>query len=104
MRLGSVAVVVAGFLGWRMLRPLEIFSISRRFEDPLPMTPVPPLDTLSAESCGSCHRTIHHEWSTTVHGHARTDRYFQTDWRAEGRKQISPATRRLVRWLQRLLP
>ena len=76
------------FLGWRMLRPLEIFSISKRFENPLPATPIPPLGSLSARSCGSCHVANYREWRTTIHSRAWTDSYFQTDWRVEGRKQI----------------
>ena len=76
------------FLGWRMLRPLEIFSISKRFENPLPATPIPPLGSLGARSCGSCHVANYREWRTTIHSRAWTDSYFQTDWRVEGRKQI----------------
>ncbi len=84
----TLAATAAIFLSWRMLRPLEIFSISKRFENPLPATPVPSLGTLSARHCGTCHRANYREWSTTIHRRAWTDSYFQADWRAEGRKQI----------------
>ncbi|MHB8345654.1 MAG: multiheme c-type cytochrome [Acidiferrobacterales bacterium] len=84
----TLAASAAVFLGWRMLRPLEIFSISERFENPLPATPISSLGTLSARHCGSCHQANYHEWGTTIHSRAWSDSYFQTDWRSEGRKQI----------------
>ncbi|MDE2088852.1 MAG: hypothetical protein KGJ12_02400, partial [Gammaproteobacteria bacterium] len=80
---------VVAFLAWRMLRPLEIFSISPRFEYPLATAQLPPsLHDLSAQSCGACHTAVYHEWTTTIHSQAWTDSYFQIDWRDEGAKQI----------------
>ena len=86
---GALLAGVVAFLAWRMLRPLEIFSISPRFEYPLTTTRLPPsLHDLSAQSCGACHTAVYHEWTTTIHSQAWTDPYFQADWRHEGKKQI----------------
>ncbi|MDA8364470.1 MAG: multiheme c-type cytochrome [Gammaproteobacteria bacterium] len=94
MRRKSIIAAVLGiaifsYLGWRLVRPLEIFSVSKRFEYPLSTRRVPPpLASLSAAACGTCHTAIYREWSTSMHAHAWTDPYFQTDYRADGSRQI----------------
>lgn len=85
----ALASALALFLVWRLVRPLEIFTVSKRFEYPLQATPLPPpLTSLSAAACGACHTAIYREWSTSMHAHAWNDPYFQADYRSEGAKQI----------------
>ena len=83
------AVALIAFLGWRMVRPLEIFSVSSRFEYPLATARIPStLASLRAEDCGACHTAIYREWKTSLHAHAWSESYFQADYRNEGSKQI----------------
>ncbi|MDE3114977.1 MAG: hypothetical protein KGL26_05180 [Pseudomonadota bacterium] len=84
-----VALAVTAFLGWRMVRPLEIFSVSKRFEYPLVTANIPSVfASLKAEDCAVCHANIHHEWQTSLHAHAWSDPYFQADYQNEGSQQI----------------
>ncbi len=79
-----LTVAVTLFLGWRFVRPLNIFVVSEAFERPIATTLPSPLATLSAAECGGCHRDVYEEWRTTMHSRAWTDPYFQTDWRFDG--------------------
>lgn len=82
-------LLLAVFLGWRLLRPLNIFIVTEAFERPEDTTMIPqPLATLHAAECATCHREFHDEWRTTIHSQAWTDPYFQTDWRFDGSQQI----------------
>lgn len=83
-----IAVAAAGFLGWRFVRPLNIFVVTEAFERPIATTLPSPLTTLSAKECGGCHQDIFEEWRTTMHSKAWTDPYFQTDWRFDGSPQV----------------
>lgn len=77
------------FFAWRMLRPLHVFTIARHFEYPLASSKIPPpLTSLSAATCGTCHRAIYREWATSIHSRAWTDPYFRADHRLEGNQQI----------------
>ena len=87
--LAVVLSAAAGFLAWRLLRPLNIFAVSAAFERPLDTRGAPAsLGSLQAADCGRCHDTAFREWQTTMHSQAWTDPYFQTDWRFEGAQQI----------------
>lgn len=56
------------FLGWRFMRPLQIFVVSPAFERPIDTRSVPAmLKTLGAQECASCHREFYDEWRTTIH-------------------------------------
>ena len=82
-------MALAVFLGWRLIRPMNIFIVSDAFEHPLPTADAPaPLRTLHAEECGACHREFFDEWRTTIHSQAWTDPYFQTDWQFDDAQQI----------------
>ncbi|MDA8110812.1 MAG: hypothetical protein M0015_19645 [Betaproteobacteria bacterium] len=85
-----VALAAAtGFLAWRFLRPLNIFTISPAFERPIDTRAAPPaLGALRAEGCGRCHQAIYAEWRTSMHSRAWTDPYFQADWRFDGGQQV----------------
>lgn len=87
--IGAVLAVPVAFFAWRMLRPLQIFVIGKRFERPVSTTAAPAvLGTLGARRCGACHQADYREWKTTMHARAWTDPYFRADWRHEGREQI----------------
>ena len=89
LAIGAAVAFLAAFLAWRMVRPLHIFVIGKRFERPIPTVSAPAaLGDLSAAQCGSCHQANYREWATTMHAHAWTDPYFRADWRHEGREQI----------------
>lgn len=84
--LAAAGVVV--FLGWRMVRPMNIYVVTEAFERPVDTSAAPAaLGDLGAEGCGECHRTFYDEWRTTIHSRAWTDPYFQADWAFDGRPQ-----------------
>jgi len=84
-----VLAALGAFLVWRMLRPLNIFTVSTSFERPIDTGAAPEfLGTLRAEDCGRCHGAIYAEWQTSMHSRAWTDPYFQVDWRFDGKQQI----------------
>lgn len=85
----SVTVIVIVFLGWRLVRPMQIFVVSPAFERPIDTTQAPAMfPTLSADECKTCHQEFYKEWSTTIHSQAWTDPYFQVDWHFDGSPQI----------------
>jgi hypothetical protein len=87
--MGAIAVALLAFLGWRLLRPMNIFVVSEAFERPVVTGSRPPVPaSLRAEDCGRCHREFYEEWSTSIHSQAWTDPYFQVDWDFDGRQQI----------------
>ncbi|MDT8384139.1 MAG: hypothetical protein RRB22_06965 [Gammaproteobacteria bacterium] len=82
-------VLAVIFLGWRFLRPMQVFIVSPAFERPTDTSTAPAMfPTLRAEECATCHRDVYDEWSTTIHSQAWTDPYFQVDWRFDGSPQI----------------
>jgi hypothetical protein len=84
----GLAALVA-FLGWRFVRPLNIFDVSEKFERPVDTSRVwPDLRGLSADDCGECHGEFLAEWRTSIHSRAWTEPYFQADWNFDGRQQI----------------
>ena len=85
----ALLAALAGFLGWRMLRPLNVFTISASFARPVDTRNAPAmLGALHAQDCGQCHSAIYREWRTSQHSRAWTDPYFQADWHFDGAKQI----------------
>ena len=84
-----VIVLFVAFLGWRFVRPMQIFIVSPAFELPIDTSNAPAMfPTLRAEECATCHREFYDEWSTTIHSQAWTDPYFQVDWVFDGSPQI----------------
>ena len=80
---------LAAFLAWRLVRPMNIFVVSKAFERPVSTAVIPgSLKTLSAKECGGCHQEFYDEWSTSIHSQAWTDPYFQKDWAFEDKQQI----------------
>lgn len=90
-RLALVLIVAAAtaFLGWRFVRPMNIFIVSDNFERPVSTAHVPELlDTLRADECAACHQDFFDEWSTSIHSQAWTDPYYQADLHFDGTQQI----------------
>ncbi len=84
----TIALAVA-FIGWRLVRPMQIFVVSPAFEKPMDSSKAPAMfPTLRAGECAVCHRDFFDEWSTSIHSQAWTDPYFQTDWRFDGAPQL----------------
>lgn len=84
-----VLILLTVFLGWRFLRPMNIFDVSEAFERPIPTDHAPAMFTTQrAEECADCHREFYDEWRTTIHSQAWTDPYFQVDWRFDREQQI----------------
>tara|TARA_R110002167_G_scaffold51814_10_gene149976 strand:+ start:9118 stop:10362 length:1245 start_codon:yes stop_codon:yes gene_type:complete len=85
----TLLIAVILFLGWRFLRPINIFVVSEAFERPIPTDQIPALfKTLSAQECAVCHREFFDEWKTTIHNRAWTDPYFQADWLFDRSQQV----------------
>lgn len=84
-----ILLALTVFLGWRLVRPMQIFVASPAFERPIDTRAAPAmLKTLGAQECASCHREFYDEWRTTIHSHAWTDPYFQADWQFDESPQI----------------
>jgi hypothetical protein len=75
-------------LGWRLLRPLNIFVMEDKFAFGIPVKIPAGLDSVSAKSCGICHEEIYREWSESIHAQAWTDPYYQVDMEFEGNPPI----------------
>jgi len=85
----AVVIALTVFLGWRFVRPMQIFVVSPAFERPIDTRAAPAMfKTLSAQECAACHREFYDEWSTTIHSQAWIDPYFQADWGFEDKPQI----------------
>lgn len=84
-----ILLALTVFLGWRLVRPMQIFVASPAFERPIDTRAAPAmLKTLGAQECASCHREFYDEWRTTIHSQAWTDPYFQADWQFDESPQI----------------
>ncbi len=82
-------IALAVFVGWRFVRPMNIFVVTKAFERPIDTRAAPAMfKTLSAQECAACHRDFYDEWSTAIHSQAWTDPYFQADWRYDDEQQI----------------
>ncbi|MGH7208459.1 MAG: multiheme c-type cytochrome, partial [Nitrospiraceae bacterium] len=84
--LGSL-VVAAGlvYLFYTQVRPTVIFGLRSDYARAISYQPTPAgIDSLRAESCGTCHRAIYEEWKTSIHAHAFDDPFFQAYWKRDG--------------------
>ncbi len=87
--IGVVIAILAAFLGWRLVRPMNIFVVSESFARPIDTKDIPnSLNALRAGDCAACHREFYEEWKTTIHSRAWVDPYFQVDWKFDGAQQI----------------
>ena len=84
-----LVLLLAVFLVWRLIRPLNIFVVTEAFERPEDTSEIPqPLAGLGARECAACHQEFYDEWRTSIHSQAWTDPYFQTDWQFDNSQQI----------------
>jgi hypothetical protein len=82
--LGVVLAVGAVYLYYTEIKPVVIFGLRSDYAHAIPYQKVPPgLDSLKAESCGTCHREIYDEWKTSIHAHAYEDPFFQAYWKKD---------------------
>ncbi len=80
--LGAVLV----YLFYSELRPTVIFGLRSDYARAIPYQEVPAgLDSLRAESCGTCHQEIYDEWKTSIHAAAYLDPFFQAYWKKDGK-------------------
>ena len=85
----TLLAIVVAFLGYRLVRPINIFVVDEAFARPIPVTEPPAgLQSLSAAACGRCHSAIYDEWSESMHAQAWTDPYYQVDFAFDGSQQI----------------
>jgi hypothetical protein len=84
-----LVLLLAIFMAWRFIRPLNVFVVTEAFERPEDTSVIPqPLAGLGAGECAVCHQDFYAEWRTTMHSQAWTDPYFQTDWQFDRSQQI----------------
>lgn len=76
------------FVGWRFIRPMNIFVVDERFARPMHVEIPEGLRSLSAKECGLCHEDQFNEWSSSMHARAWTDPYYQVDYVFDGSQQI----------------
>jgi hypothetical protein len=87
--IGVGITILAAFLVWRLVRPMNIFVVSESFALPIDTSAVSAsTDALRANTCGTCHREIYEEWKTSIHSEAWTDPYFLVDWKFDDLQQI----------------
>src|SRR5574341_850703 len=85
--LGGLAVA-AGlvYVFYTEVRPTVIFGLRSDYARAIPYQAIPAgLESLRAESCGTCHRAIYEEWKTSIHAHAFDDPFFQAYWKKDGK-------------------
>ncbi|MFM8552665.1 MAG: multiheme c-type cytochrome [Nitrospiraceae bacterium] len=88
-RIGIAAAsfaVVAGviYLYYTEVKPVVIFGLRSDYAHAIPFQKVPAgIDSLRAESCGTCHREIYEEWKTSIHAQAYDDPFFQAYWKKD---------------------
>ncbi len=84
-----LVLLLAIFMAWRFIRPLNIFVITEAFERPEDTSIIPePLTGLGARECANCHQEFYDEWRTTIHSQAWIDPYFQTDWQFDNSQHV----------------
>ncbi len=98
-----VPLTLMVWLGWRMVRPMNVFDVTPFFAKPIPITTVPAVaSTLSAQECGACHTEMYDEWQTSIHSQAWTDPYFQADFKFDREQQICKNCHTPLAWQQEM--
>ena len=84
-----ISILFLVFLGWRFIRPMNIFVVDEKIAWPVNTSQVSAvLGDLSAKECGICHAPFYKEWQTAMHSQAWKDPYFQSDWNFDNRQHI----------------
>jgi len=82
--LGAALAVGAVYVYYTEIKPVVIFGLRSDYAHAIPFQKIPAgLDSLKAESCGTCHREIYDEWKTSIHAHAFADPFFQAYWKKD---------------------
>ena len=82
--LGVVLASCAVYLYYTEVKPVVIFGLRSDYAHAIPYQKVPAgLDSLKAESCGTCHLEIYDEWKTSIHARAFGDPFFQAYWKKD---------------------
>lgn len=79
-------LVTAGliYLYYTEVKPVVIFGLRSDYARAIPYQKVPDgIDSLKAESCGTCHKDIYEEWKTSIHAQAYEDPFFQAYWKKD---------------------
>ncbi|GIW55928.1 MAG: hypothetical protein KatS3mg082_2332 [Nitrospiraceae bacterium] len=83
----ALTVVVAAalvYVYYTEVKPVVIFGLRSDYAQAIPYQKVPEgLDSLRAESCGTCHREIYEEWKSSIHASAYRDPFFQAYWKKD---------------------
>jgi hypothetical protein len=80
------AGILAGltYLYYTEIKPVVIFGLRSDYAHAIPYQTIPAgLDSLKAESCGTCHKDIYDEWKTSIHAKAFEDPFFQAYWKKD---------------------
>jgi cytochrome c554/c'-like protein len=86
LKIGLGVVLSAGavYVYYTEIKPVVIFGLRSDYAHAIPYQKIPAgLDSLKAESCGTCHREIYDEWKTSIHAHAYEDSFFQAYWKKD---------------------
>lgn len=82
--LGLVGAAALIYIYYTEIKPVVIFGLRSDYAHAIPFQTVPAgLDSLKAESCGTCHRAIYEEWKTSIHAQAFEDPFFQAYWKKD---------------------
>ena len=82
--LGSVGAAALVYLYYTEVKPVVIFGLRSDYAKAIPYEKTPEgIDSLRAESCGTCHREIYEEWKTSIHARAYEDPFFQAYWKRD---------------------
>ncbi|MEW6247589.1 MAG: multiheme c-type cytochrome [Nitrospirota bacterium] len=85
----TIALTVVGvaalvYVYYTEVKPVVIFGLRSDYARAIPYQKVPEgLDSLRAESCGTCHREIYEEWKSSIHAYAYRDPFFQAYWKKD---------------------
>lgn len=81
---GCAAAAAAVYLYYTEVKPVVIFGLRSDYAHAIPYQKVPAgLDSLKAESCGTCHKEIYDEWRSSIHAKAFEDPFFQAYWKRD---------------------
>ncbi|CAI4032868.1 MULTIHEME_CYTC domain-containing protein [Nitrospira tepida] len=83
MKIALAGLGLAGlaYFYYTEIKPVVIFGLRDDYARAIPYQAVPAgLDSLKAESCGTCHREIYEEWKSSIHAQAYDDPFFQAYW------------------------
>lgn len=82
--LGLAVTAGLAYLYYTEIKPVVIFGLRADYARAIPYQKVPEgIGSLSAESCGTCHREIYDEWKSSMHANAFNDPFFQAYWKRD---------------------